>query len=70
MPGDTAGLSGSLWGYEMGWPQIIAIIFMVLGVCANIISHGKTTTYDASRSIIGVAWWATILGLGGFWNFH
>jgi hypothetical protein len=70
IPGGTAGLSAGLWGYEVQWYQIVAIALMALNVLVNIVEHGNTIKYDALRSIIAVSWWATILGIGGFWNFH
>jgi hypothetical protein len=51
------------------WPQILSATFMILAGIIAIIKNGQNTPVDASRTIVALAWWATILGLGGFWNF-
>ena len=50
----------------MGWPQIVMIVFIVLGSFTFILN--EITQYSITKTIIGVTIGSFVLGAGGFWQ--
>ena len=54
----------------MNIPQILIIMFLILGVIVHIVNHGKTmdTEYNGIAKFIANSIWAYILYEGGFFS--
>lgn len=53
------------------WPQVlVATVFVVL-IWFSVARHGKPLSnpnVDAKQTIWAIAWYALVLGMGGFWG--
>ena len=52
------------------WPQALVAIFLLIGIVGAFLSHGKMPTepFDRKKALIITAWFALVLGAGGFWT--